>query len=80
MKTVKMHTVYAGPLGTCHAGHEIDLPDADAAALVKGKYAEYATASAAPAPPTVAENATAEPEETADNAPAYRSRQRGGKA
>lgn len=38
---VRMKTTYAGPLGTCVAGDELDVSAEQAALLVHGHYAEY---------------------------------------
>ena len=59
---VKMKTIYAGPSGSAPPGKVIDLPDAEANALVAGG---YATPVEAPAPAAVPPVAPEAPVETA---------------
>lgn len=71
MKTVRMLSIDAGPTGTKFPGKTYPVSDLEAAELVEGGFAEYATTqpvSVAVAAP--AETAATEPEETA--APAHK--------
>ncbi len=78
MKRVRMRSNYAGPAGSCSAGGEINLPDAEAKGLIEGGYATEIAAAVKPAPKArkpkaKAETATAEPAvERADAPPARR--------
>lgn len=73
---VKMRTSYAGPAGSCAAGGIVDVPEAEAAGLVAGGYAEVVPVPApAPIVEEVAETATAPAVETA-TAPPMRGRGR----
>jgi hypothetical protein len=50
MKVI-MKTIYAGPLGTCMAGGELDVTAKEAADLVHGRFAVYSVKEK-PAKPT----------------------------
>lgn len=58
---VRMRTVYAGASGCAGAGQVIDLPEAEARALMAGNYASAVETAEAPAP----EAAITQPAETA---------------
>lgn len=61
---VKMLSTMAGPAGTANAGSTVDLPTAQAYALIEGGYAEQIGA-AAPSEDAAAETAAAPAAETA---------------
>ncbi len=43
MREIRHKTISAGPEGSYHPGHVRTLPEHEAAALVRGGYAEYTT-------------------------------------
>ena len=77
MREIKYKSISAGPGGVKHPGEVHLMPKNEAAALVKGGYAEYTTIE----PPekaiiNPAEKAVITPEETADIMPPKRGRGR----
>ena len=78
-KVVKMNTLSAGPRGVLVPGQVVALPDEEADALVRGRYAEpvdWQPASTGVAVSPEGETATAEPPENAMK-PRMRRRKRG---
>ena len=66
---VKMRTIYASPTKSASPGQEIDLPEAEAAGLVKGGYATLVhggRAALRPTEPREPEQETEEPEGNQD--------------
>jgi hypothetical protein len=43
MREIKMKSISSGPEGSRHIGQKVTVPKHEAAALVKGGYAEYTT-------------------------------------